>query len=177
MKEREIDALVMPWVNARIAHLLSVCRAAVTVVHDKTVEGAKPNGYEEVVIMRNMETIDTFSSSVIPVKVEKANTGECLNVMTQALWTKDGSLLQGLTIQNVHTELRKGSKNAVVVARNSTAYPQTLQEKALVARAVAAIAMPEPLPETKVQEGEDEPQNPHTPNLTVRQRQGSYLKK
>ena len=24
MKEREIDALVMPWVNARVAHLLSV---------------------------------------------------------------------------------------------------------------------------------------------------------
>ena len=24
MKEREIDALVIPWVNARVAHLLSV---------------------------------------------------------------------------------------------------------------------------------------------------------
>ena len=24
MKEREIDTLVMPWVNARVAHLLSV---------------------------------------------------------------------------------------------------------------------------------------------------------
>ena len=52
--------------------------------------------------------------------------GECINVMTQALLTKDGSLPQGLTIQNAYTELRKGSKNAVVVIRNSTAYPQTL---------------------------------------------------
>ena len=26
MKEAEIDALAMPWANARVAHLLSVCR-------------------------------------------------------------------------------------------------------------------------------------------------------
>ena len=76
MKEREIDALAMPWVNARVAHLLSVCRAAATVVDDKTVERVNPNGYHEVVIMRNMETTDAFSSHVIPVKVEKAYTGE-----------------------------------------------------------------------------------------------------
>ena len=42
-------------------------------------------------------------------------------------------------------------------------------------RGVAAIAMPDPLPETKVWEGEDGPQNLHTPNLTVRQRQGKLF--
>ena len=26
MKEAEIDALTMPWVNARVAHILSICR-------------------------------------------------------------------------------------------------------------------------------------------------------
>ena len=46
IKEREIDALVMPWVNARVAHLLSVCRAAATVVDEGTVESANPNGYD-----------------------------------------------------------------------------------------------------------------------------------
>ena len=35
-------------------------------------------------------------------------------------------MLQGLTIQNTYTELRQGSKKAVVVVRNSMAYPQTL---------------------------------------------------
>ena len=50
MKEREIDALVMPWVNARVVHLLSVCRAVATVVDDKTVESANLNGYDEVVL-------------------------------------------------------------------------------------------------------------------------------
>ena len=73
-----------------------------------------------------METIGTFSSHVIPVKMEKAYTGECIKVMTQALQTEDGSLLKGLTIQNANTELRQDSKNAVVVVRNSMAYPQTL---------------------------------------------------
>ena len=54
MKEREIDALAMPWANARVVHLLSVHRAAATMVDDKTVESANPNGYDEVVFRRNM---------------------------------------------------------------------------------------------------------------------------
>ena len=175
MKEREIDALVMPWANARMAHLLSVCRAVATVVGDETTESANLNGYDEVVITRNTETIDAFSSHVIPIKVENAYIEEHINVMTQALQTKDSSLPQGITIQNAYMQLRKGSKNAVVVVRNSMAYAPTLQKKALVARAVAAIAVPEPLTETRVQEGEDGPQNPHIPNLTVRQRQGKLF--
>ena len=35
---------------------------------------------------------------------------ECINIMVQALQTQDGSLLQGLTVQNTYTDLRKGSK-------------------------------------------------------------------
>ena len=116
----------MPWANARVAHLLSLHRAAATVVDNKTMESANPNGYDEVVIMRNTETIDAFSSCVILIKVEKAYTGEHINIMTQVLQTKDGSLPPGLTIQNAYTELRKGSKNAVMVVRNSMVYPQTL---------------------------------------------------
>ena len=85
IKEREIDALAMPWMNARVAHLLSMCRALATVVDDQTSESANPNGYNEVVFMRNMETIEAFSSHVISVKVEKAYTGEHINIMTQAL--------------------------------------------------------------------------------------------
>ena len=153
MKEREIDTLAISWVNARVAHLLSVYRAAVTMVGDKIMEDSSLNGYGEVVVTKNTETIDALSSCVIPVKAEKAYTGEHINVMTQALQTKGGSLPQGLTIQNEYTELRKGSKNAVVVVRNSTAYPQTPQKKTLVARAVAMITVPEPPTETRLQEG------------------------
>ena len=43
-----------------------------------------------------------------------------------------------------------------------------LQKKAPVARAMAATAVLDIPPEIKVQEGKDEPQDPHTPNLTTR---------
>ena len=127
MKEREIDALVMPWANARVAQLLSVHRAAATVFEDQTLESANPNGgYDEVVFMRNVETIESFSSWGISVKVEKAYTGEHINIMTPVLQSEDGTLHQGLTIQNAYTELWKGNKYVVVMVRNSMAYPQML---------------------------------------------------
>ena len=75
------------------------------------------------------ETLEPFSSHIIPVKTGKAYLGEHINVMVQALWTQDGTLPPGLTVQNTYTELRKGSKKAVVVVWNNTAYPQTLWKK------------------------------------------------
>ena len=78
-------------------------------------------------------------------------------------------------MQNAYTELRKGSKNAVVVDRNSMAYSQTLKKKTPVARAVATTVVPELPVETRLPEGVDEPQGPHTPNLTVRHRQGKLF--
>ena len=59
--------------------------------------------------------------------------------MTQALCTEDGSLPQGLTVQNTYTELCSGSENVTVVVRNSMAYPQTLRKKTPVVRAVEAM--------------------------------------
>ena len=125
MKERQIDALAMSWVNARVAHLLSMHRAAATVVDGQTSESANPKGYNEVVFTRNTETIEAFSSHIISIKVEKAYTGECINVMTQVLWTKDSSLPKGLSIRNAYTELHKGSKNIVLVNGGGTS-PQTV---------------------------------------------------
>ena len=99
----------------------------------QTVEKSGPSEYNEVVITKNAETIDAFSSHVIPVKMERAYLRGRINVMSQALQVEDGSLPQGLTMQNAYTELRTGSKNAIVVVRNSTAYPQTPKKKTLVA--------------------------------------------
>ena len=129
MKEREIDALATPWANARVAHVLSMHRAMATVLEDQTSESANPNGYREVVITRNAETIEASSSQVISIKAEKACTGEFINIMAQALWTEDGSLPRSLTIQNAYTELWKGSKNVVVVVKNSMAYPKCSERK------------------------------------------------
>ena len=124
MKEREIDAL-------------GKCQSGPSLVSAKgcSHNGRRPNmgkssldEYDEVVVTKNMKTVDIFSSCVIPMKVEKAYMGEHINVMTQALQAEDGSLPQGLTIQNAYTELRKGSKNTVMVVRNSTAYSQTVKK-------------------------------------------------
>ena len=97
--------------------------------------------------------------------------------MTQVLQTEDGILPQGLTIQNMYTELQKGSKHIVIVVRKSTAYPQTIRKKAPLARAVAVTVVPEIPPEIRVQEGKDGPQDPHPPSLTMRQKQGKLFEK
>ena len=103
---------------------------------DKVVaEGSDPTDYDEVVITKDTETIDAFLSHVIHAKTKTAYTGVGLNVMTQA---KNGSLPQGLLIQNAYTELHSGSKNVTVAVRNGTAYPQTLRKKSPVVRAVVA---------------------------------------
>ena len=129
MKEAEIDALAMPWVNARVAHLLSVHRVMTEEVGDGTAEESGSDSYDQVMFTQNVETIEPFSSCMVLVKVGMAYTGEHINIMVQALQTEDGSLPQGLTIQNTYMELRQGSKKAVMVVRNSMAYPQTLHKK------------------------------------------------
>ena len=45
-----------------------------------------------MVLTKNTETIDAFSSCVITAKASTAHTGERIDVMTQALCIKDGSL-------------------------------------------------------------------------------------
>ena len=101
MKEVEIDALVMPWANARMAYLLSVCRMMAIKVGDHIAEESSSDDYNQVMFNQNVETIEAFSSHVVLVKVERAYTGEHINIMVQALWTEDG-----LTIQNMYMELR-----------------------------------------------------------------------
>ena len=63
MKEAEIDALAMAWANARVAHLLSVCRMTAMEVDDSTEEEFRSNGYDQVMFTQNVETVDAFSST------------------------------------------------------------------------------------------------------------------
>ena len=165
----------MPWANARVAHLLLACRMTAVKVGDGTAEECGTDDYDQVMFAQNVETIEAFSSHVVLVKVEKAYTRRCINVMAQALQIEDGSLPQGLTIQNMYTELWQGSKKAVMVVGNSTAYLQTLWENAPVARAVLATPLSKSPVETQSQEGENEPQDPCAPKLTVRQWHGKLF--
>ena len=124
-----MDTLATPWANAMVAHLLAVCRMTPMEVSDGQEEKCDMNDDDPLMYTQKAETLEPFSSHIVPVKTGKAYMGECINVMVQALWTWDGSLPPGLTVQNTYTELRKGSKKAVVVVQNNTAYQQTLQKK------------------------------------------------
>ena len=98
---------------------------------DGTAEESGSDGYDQVMFTQNIETIEPFSPHVVLVKVGRAYTGEHINIKVQALQAEDGFLPQGLTIQNTYMELRQGSKKAVMVVKNSTAYPQILWKKTL----------------------------------------------
>ena len=175
MKEAEVDALMTPLMHVRVAHLLSVHRMKTLEVGDGLKGESDPDGYDQLMYTQNVETIEPFSSCIIPVKAGRAYTGECFNVMVQTLQMEDGSLPQGLTVQNTYTELRQGSKKAVTLVRNNMAYSQTIWKKTLVARAVAALPVPKPPQEVQLWEGADEPQDSHTPRMTIRQRHGKLF--
>ena len=100
-------------------------------------EGYDTDKDSPLMYTQKAETLEPFSSHVIPVKTMKVYLGECINIMVQALHAQDGTLLPGLTMQNTYTELRKGSKKAVIVVWNNTAYPQTLWKKTPMARVVS----------------------------------------
>ena len=103
MKETEIYALATPWANTRVAHLLLVCRMTAIKVGDGIAEESSSDEYDQVMFTQNVDHIEAFSSCVVPVKAKKSYTGGCINIMTQALWTEDRFLPQGLTVQT-HTQ-------------------------------------------------------------------------
>ena len=175
MKEVEMDALAMPWANARAAHLLAIWRMVPV-----EVEGDRKEGYDtsqEGFIMhtRKVEILEPFSSHVIPIEMMGAYLGECLNVMVQSLHVQDGTLSPGLTVQNTYTEVRKGSKKAVVVVQNHTAYPQTLWKKTPVARMIPVQLVPGALEPDSLPDQKEVCPDQQTSKLMIRQRRGKLF--
>ena len=123
-----MDTLAMPWANARVAHLLAIQRMMLEEVGDDQEGGCNANQDGPLMYTQKAETLEPFSSHVIPMKTAEVYLGEWKNMMVQALHAQDGTLPPGLTVQNMYTELRKGSKKAVVVVQNHTTYPQTPKE-------------------------------------------------
>ena len=168
IKEKEIDALVMPWVNTRVAYLLAVWQTTTT-KEDSNPEESDPCDYGEIVTTKKAETIDAFSSQDIHTKMKTAHRGEGINVMTQDLCIEDRSLLPGLMVQNAYLELHSGSKYVTVVVRNSTAYLQTLRKKTPVARAVTVTQIPELPVQLSLMEVSEGNHGHQMPKLTVKQ--------
>ena len=138
IKEREIDTLATPWVNTQVAYLLAVWWPIALVEDDKfATKVLDPTKFNEVVTTKDSKMIDAFLSQIIHVRMRTAFTGVKLNVMTRVLYTEEGLLPQGLTIQNTYTKMHNGSKNVVIVVRNSMVYPQTLKKKVPVTKVIA----------------------------------------
>ena len=170
-----MDALAMPWANARAAHLLAIRRMTPVKVGNDCEEGYNANQEGFVMHTQKVETLEPFSSHVIPMKMMEAYLGEHLNVMVQALYIQDGTLPPGLTMQNTYTELRKGSKKAVVVVWNHTAYPQTLWKKTPVARAIPIQLLPKTPKPGSLPVPDKVCPDPQTPKLMIRQRHGKLF--
>ena len=133
------------WVNAHVAYLLAVWWVTSTLEDDKvTTRVLDSTEYNEVVTTKGNETIDALSSRIIHTWMKTTFTSVRLNVMTDALHAEEGSLPQGLMIQNTYTKIQNGSKNVTIIVRNNMVYPQSLEKKILMTRVVAASWVPEP---------------------------------
>ena len=84
MKEAEMDALAMPWANVRAAHLLLVHRMMPMEVGDGQEEKFDMNDNDQLMYTQKAETIEPFSSHIVPVKTGRAYVGEHIIVMVQA---------------------------------------------------------------------------------------------
>ena len=170
-----MDALATPWANVRAAHLLAIRRMAPVKVESDCNGGyiTRQDGF--MMHTQKVETLEPFSSHVIPMKMMEAYMGDRLNVMVQALYIQDGTLPPGLTVQNTYTELWKGSKKAVVVVRNHTAYPQTLQKKMPVARAIPVQLLSETSKPGSLPVPDEACSELPTPKLMIRQRRGKLF--
>ena len=170
MREVEMDALAMPWANTRAGHLLAVRRMMPVEVGNDLEEECNIDKDSLLMYTLKVETLEPFSSHVVPVKTTKVYLGEHLNVMMQALCAQDGTLLPGLTVQNMYTELRKASKKTVVVVQNNTTYSQTLRKKTPMVRSISVLSVPEPPKPKSLQVEDDANSDLHTPKLMIRQR-------
>ena len=63
-----MDALAMPWANARAAHLLAVCRMMPMVVGDDWEEKFDSNDDDSLIYTQKAESLEPISSHIIPVK-------------------------------------------------------------------------------------------------------------
>ena len=75
MREVEVDALATPWANARATHFLLVHRMVPVEVRDGQKEELDMNSYDQLMYTQNVETIEPFSSRIIPVKLGRAYMG------------------------------------------------------------------------------------------------------
>ena len=76
MKEVEMDALAMPWVNERAAHLLAIRRMVPIKVESDSDGGCITRQDGFMMCTQKVETLEPFSSHVIPMKMTETHAGK-----------------------------------------------------------------------------------------------------
>ena len=71
-----MDALAMPWANARAAHLLAIRRMAPIKVESDCDGGCITRQDGFMMCTQKVETLEPFSSHVIPVKMTETHVGK-----------------------------------------------------------------------------------------------------
>ena len=113
-----------------------------------TNTGENPTDLDELVLLKNKATIPAFESIILHCHTRKTMMmGYKLHVMTQATYPEDqANLPNGVYVVKTYTELRDGSHNVSVVLHNLMGKPVHLAAGRLVARVVAANAIPDAAP-------------------------------
>ena len=75
-----MDALAMLWANAGVAHLLAIRRMTPVEVGNDQEGGYDTDQDSPLMYTQKVETLEPFSSHVIPMKTMEAYLGECLNM-------------------------------------------------------------------------------------------------
>ena len=113
-----------------------------------TNTGENPTDLDELVLLKNKATILAFESIILHCRTRRTMMmGYKLHVMTQASYPEDwANVPNGVYVVKTYTELHDGSCNVSVVLCNLTGKPVHLPAGRLVARVVAANAIPDATP-------------------------------
>ena len=152
MKESEMENAPEAWQSAQ--HMYEFANYMVQLNLEDygmtmpTNTGKNPTDLDELVLLKNKVTIPAFESIILHCRTRRTMMmGYKLHVMTQATYLEDrANLPNGVYVVKTYTELRDGSRNVSVVLRNLTGKPVHLAAGRLVARVVAANAIPDAAP-------------------------------
>ena len=145
-----------------------------------TNTGENPTDLDKLILLKNKTTILAFESIILHCHTRRTMMmGYKLHVMTQATYPEDqANLPNGVYVVKTYTELHDGSRNVSVVLCNLMGKPVHLPAGRVVARVVAANAIPDAAasPEFLKKLDEMEPDQNPPKKLTVKERQKLLLK-
>ena len=144
IKESEISKLAVPWASLRVSWLMRDVQAKLgqVVVNAVANKPIAPLHVDEVVRVTSKCTVPPFGHKAIHGKVNLILHGYKMNVMTHGLEKRSPSLLLGIDVQTVYTNLADGSNRVTVVLGNNTRDWLEIKKGMPITRMVAANEVP-----------------------------------